>query len=158
MRRVDRIRDAGVRGCCQVTNEGRYDPATDSWSPIASMGALAAWNFQSAFWTGTEAIAWTGRWHRYNVASDSWSLTPDGPATPASNGGYSAVWTGTEMIVWGGGSSGQQNTEVASIPQPTPGADVDGRRVPSARTRHSAGLDRQRDDRLGRSNSAALRS
>ena len=123
-----------------VANEGRYDPATDSWSLIAPMGELTSFNFRAAFWTGTEAIAWNGRGVRYNAASNSWSLVPTDPATPASSTGYSAVWTGSEMIVWGGaGAGGCKNTggrfnPVSNTWTPT----STGAGVPDARSGHSA--------------------
>jgi N-acetylneuraminic acid mutarotase len=128
-------------GCCAVTTEGRYDPATDSWSPIASMAALPGSKvFRTAFWTGTEAIAWNGTGYRYNAASNSWSLVPTDPATPASSTGYSAVWTGTEMLVWGGsGAGGYKNTGGRFNPASntwTPTSTGPG--VPDARAGHSA--------------------
>ena len=91
-------------------NDGKaYDPTTDTWSPISSMGAPSGrWNHR-AFWTGSEMIIWGGATNhvtltggRYNPASDSWSSMPTTNSWEAS--GASAVWSGTKMIVWGGTS------------------------------------------------------
>jgi N-acetylneuraminic acid mutarotase len=39
---------------------GRYVPASDSWSPVATAGAPANTPVQSAVWTGTQLIVWSG--------------------------------------------------------------------------------------------------
>ena len=97
---------------------GRYDPATDSWRPIASIGQPDARNGMKGVWTGTEMILWGGTGGhsgcciqlesggRYDPQSDSWRPTSIGPGVPASRSGHSVVWTGAEMIVWGGDVNG----------------------------------------------------
>ncbi len=91
-------------------NDGaRYDPATDSWSPIPSAPFAAARS--AAVWTGTEMIVYGGASSgpsdsvllntgaRYNPVSNTWTSLP--PALqPRSR--HAAVWTGSRMIVWGG--------------------------------------------------------
>ncbi len=78
-----------------------YDPATDSWRAVSTVGAPIG--SETAVWTGTEAIFWGGvpTGGRYNPTTDSWSLVSETNA-PASGIGYSLVWTGSEMIVFGG--------------------------------------------------------
>src|SRR5439155_20893762 len=39
---------------------GRYDPATDSWKPIAMAGAPSPRSVFACVWTGTEMLVWGG--------------------------------------------------------------------------------------------------
>jgi hypothetical protein len=90
---------------------GRYDPATDSWSPV-STGAHApsARYDHTAVWTGDSMIVWGGccgqpgaTGARYDVANDSWSAISTSGA-PAGRYRHHAVWSGERMIVAGGWS------------------------------------------------------
>ena len=97
----------------QLSDGARYDPATDSWSPLNSVGSPSARSLATAVWTGSEMIVWGGYGSggsgplglntggRYNPASDSWSPVPVTGA-PSIRYAHSAVWSGTEMIVFGG--------------------------------------------------------
>jgi N-acetylneuraminic acid mutarotase len=87
----------------------RYDPATDTWTPISTIGAPTARSDHSAVWTGREMIVWggvtdpstVGTGGRYDPASDTWNaISTDG--APTSRRDHTAVWTGAEMIIWGG--------------------------------------------------------
>jgi len=89
---------------------GRYDPATDSWTPtsIADVAPSGRSGF-TAVWTGTEMIVWGGDFQniggRYDPVSDTWTEMPGGlSGTPEGRDNHTAIWTGTEMIVWGGHS------------------------------------------------------
>ncbi len=100
-----------------VTNTGaRYNPATDTWTPIASGGGSR--QNHTAFWTGTEMLVWGGTvlgsggifgggggpvnsGARYNLAGNSWTFI-SGTGAPLARQEHSAVFTGTEMIIWGG--------------------------------------------------------
>lgn len=87
----------------------RYDPATDSWTPVSTLNAPPASDGATTVWTGVEMIVWGGylgsyrnTGNRYNPATDSWQvMTVSGAPAPRMN--HSAIWTGSEMIVWGGG-------------------------------------------------------
>jgi N-acetylneuraminic acid mutarotase len=98
-------------------NDGAlYDPATDSWTGIASTGAPSVREGFSAVWSGTDMIIWGG-WGtigsffstrtnfndgaRYNLAANTWSPMSSAGA-PFRRHGHSAVWSGSQMIVWGG--------------------------------------------------------
>ena len=98
----------------QPLNDGaRYNPQTDSWTPVASMAAPSVRLNHTAVWTGTEMIVWggfsctgcadpeLGTGARYNPAANAWTPTSV-VAAPAARGNHSAVWTGSAMIVWGG--------------------------------------------------------
>jgi N-acetylneuraminic acid mutarotase len=88
----------------------RYDPVSDTWSPMATAGTPVARDQHRAFWTGSEMIVWSGRQQigvqapgggRYDPATDSWramSTSGQGPGGLVPH----AVWTGSEMVVWDG--------------------------------------------------------
>jgi hypothetical protein len=51
----------GDDGASLYTNTGgRYDPATDSWTPTSLSGAPSARYYQSAVWTGSVMVVWGG--------------------------------------------------------------------------------------------------
>ncbi len=95
---------------------GRYNPATDTWSPLpapAGNPTMADAGF-SVMWTGAEMIVWGGTamgnsflntGYRFNPAGNegvgSWSAV-NAATAPPGRGRHHAVWSGTEMIVWGG--------------------------------------------------------
>ena len=43
-----------------LNNGGRYDPATDSWTPTSTTNAPDARYSHTAVWTGNEMIVWGG--------------------------------------------------------------------------------------------------
>ena len=92
---------------------GRYDPATDSWTPTFLPSSPEARSSVSPIWTGNLMLVWggvgnqTNLGRRYDPMTDSWSPMSSA-GVPASRSGHSAVWTGTEMLVWGG--TPQSNT------------------------------------------------
>ena len=116
----------GGRFCLACANGelgtgARYDPATDTWTPIATLNAPEARFNHTAIWTGSKMIIWGGASDRqigsltvldnggiYDPATDSWTaITTVGAPLPTRC--HVAVWTGTEMIVFGG----QNNTNFA---------------------------------------------
>ena len=92
----------------QVFGDGAsYDVASDTWSPLPTIGAPSARCAHKAFWTGREMIVWGGGDGKNGTTDGAaldletgvWRpLNPEG----APNGGSATVWTGTEMLVWGG--------------------------------------------------------
>ncbi len=89
---------------------GRYEPATDSWSFVSEIGEPGVRAEHSAVWTGTEMIVWGGfgldpanTGGRYNPVTDTWQATTLAGA-PSARWDHVAVWTGSEMILWGGGN------------------------------------------------------
>jgi N-acetylneuraminic acid mutarotase len=89
----------------------KYDPQTDSWTPISGINAPAARMSFPSLWTGTELIVWGGfvltpdtgsdTGARYNPTTDTWTPMQTTNA-PTPRGNHSAVWTGSEVVVWGG--------------------------------------------------------
>jgi N-acetylneuraminic acid mutarotase len=86
---------------------GRYNPETDSWTPLSLANAPSPRTKHTAVWTGKEMIVWGG-WRagalndgkRYDPAKDLWNDLTDSPL--AGRCRHTAIWTGSEMIVWGG--------------------------------------------------------
>jgi N-acetylneuraminic acid mutarotase len=95
----------------EFNSGGRYNPATDSWSPTSTAGAPEARASHTAVWTGIEMIVWGGvtgggfsflnSGGRYNPATDSWR--PTGTVnSPGPRYAHAAVWTGAMMVTFGG--------------------------------------------------------
>jgi N-acetylneuraminic acid mutarotase len=100
-----------------VNTGGVYNPATNTWTALATGNAPAARQYHTAVWTGTEMIVWGGAagqagvntGGRYNPQTNSWQQTAT-TNTAAARYGHNAVWTGSKMLVWGGASSFATNT------------------------------------------------
>ena len=113
----------GVWGNDTLHNDGaRYNPASDTWKPVATKNAPSARVDFSAVWAGREMLVWGGftdthsRYQgghadahlntggRYDPSSDSWkTITTQG--APSKRWLNSMVWTGKEAIIWGGGNA-----------------------------------------------------
>jgi hypothetical protein len=50
---------------------GRYSPADNFWTAIATKGAPSARQEHTAVWTGSEMLVWGG-----DYLTDTWSYTP----------------------------------------------------------------------------------
>jgi hypothetical protein len=129
-------------------NDGaRYDPATNTWTPIATTDAPEARYGHTAVWTGSEMIVWGGEGDsgylytggRYNPTTDSWTSISTSNA-PEGRSYHTAVWTGSDMIIWGGGpgvthglnTGGRYNRATDTW------TDTSTTNAPEARTGHSA--------------------
>lgn len=95
-----------------VGTGGRYDPATNTWTPITANGAPPARHSHCAEWTGSKMIVWGGFGTAayettggvYDPATDSWSpMTTTG--APSGRVKMACAWTGKELVVWGGTST-----------------------------------------------------
>jgi N-acetylneuraminic acid mutarotase len=121
----------GTNTSCSATDRdadgARYDPATDSWAPIAPLPGGARTQ-HVAVWTGSRMIVWGGTRQtlispepptcqtqffgsgsRYDPVTDSWSSMTNVSA-PLARRGANGVWTGNELIVWGGSDFNGTNT------------------------------------------------
>lgn len=87
----------------------RYNPQTDEWKAMSTVGASGNGRRMVVVWTGSEMLVWGGNGTensgaRYDPATDSWTpmSMSNGPIS-----GYTqfTVWTGSEMIVWLGDST-----------------------------------------------------
>jgi hypothetical protein len=130
-------------GLPDLFNDGaRYDPATDSWSPISQLSAPTERAAFAFVWTGQELVVWGGSCEpdypegtcnsgdavftggQYDPAADSWrpTTTVGAPGPILATVG---IWTGTEMIVWGGLQSDNSTlTHMGGRYVPIQGEDV----------------------------------
>jgi N-acetylneuraminic acid mutarotase len=135
--------------CTEVLNDGaRYDPSTDTWTPIANTSGLTPRHFHQAIWTGSQMIVWGGTTDpqgiAYDPATDTWTLISALNA-PAPTFFGASVWTGEEMLVWGGCmtyTTGYCSTVSASggryNPVTNTWAGIASQSAPSARYYHTA--------------------
>jgi N-acetylneuraminic acid mutarotase len=95
----------------ELNSGGRYDPATDTWTPTSTLAAPEGRDTHTSLWTGSLMVVWGGQriedldvntGGRYDPATDSWTATSTLHA-PSARAGHTAVWTGSQMVVWGGG-------------------------------------------------------
>jgi hypothetical protein len=92
-----------------LNDGGRYDPALNTWTSLATGGAPSPRTGHAAIWNGGEMIVWGGTdgtaiyadGARYNPVSNQWLPIPASPLMAARTY-HTAIWSGTEMIVWGG--------------------------------------------------------
>lgn len=86
-----------------------YNPATDTWTPIASGNAPTARTAHSAVWTGAEMLVYGGETAggtvasggAYDPATDQWRTLAN-PGSPQPRSSATAVWSGSEAIFFGG--------------------------------------------------------
>jgi N-acetylneuraminic acid mutarotase len=147
----------GVSEMEMLGDGGRYNPDSNTWTPVSTGENSPSPRFQhAAVWTGSEMIVWGGHYHsgmggnqifndgaRYNPDTETWIPIGDS-GVPCGRTDFTAVWNGTEMIAWGGYSEnpkcyGYLNTGGRYNPWSdtwTPTGTGDN--VPSPRGYHSA--------------------
>jgi hypothetical protein len=95
-----------------VMDAARYNPTTDTWTPMSLEGAPVPLVRPDAVWTGSEFIVWGAPYARpgtrrgpltyvgtrYNLATDRWQPLP---SAPPGTFWSMLVWTGSELIAWG---------------------------------------------------------
>ena len=93
-----------------------YDPVTDSWQPMTTLGAPVQRTGHSSVWTGSVMAIWGGSgpfdWSgtgQYDPAANTWLAHGATAGEPPPTNFAPAVWTGSRMVVWGGQSNGLQN-------------------------------------------------
>lgn len=89
----------------------RYNPATNTWTTMATEGSPPASWGTTAYWTGSRLLVWGGfDWYLnepvesgglYDPEADTWQAMTDEGAPSYRLYGVS-VWTGEELIIWGG--------------------------------------------------------
>lgn len=134
---------------------GRYNPTTDTWTPVPTPAGVSPRYFHAAVWTGTDMIVLGGERTRYvrpfkwetdyftdvahfTPATGQWRVN-HAPGEQAFRSYPSAVWTGTELLLWGGGY------EYRKLPdgwryQPSSGAwtALSGVSAPAGRVGHAS--------------------
>ena len=91
---------------------GRYDPSTDTWTPMGMTNVPDARVDTAGVWSGNKLIVWGGydlgddfdldTGGSYSPLTDSWTATSLGGTAPSSREGHVAVFNGKQMLVWGG--------------------------------------------------------
>ena len=129
-----------------LNSGGKYDPATDSWSPMSAANAPSARRWHEAVWTGSLMLVWGGgnssgelnTGGRYDLATDTWSPISTTNA-PSPRFGHTVIWSGSIMAVWGGriGIS-NLNTGGRYDPASDTWASISTVSAPSARSFHTA--------------------
>src|SRR5262245_28149741 len=131
---------------------GRYNPATDTWTPTIRVGAPQPREWHAAVWTGREMVVWGGSvtagdgqktyfnsGGRYDPIHDAWLPTSVAGDVPAARERATAVWTGSAMIVWGGLNSAPLKTGGLYDPSTDSWRPTStGVNVPAERQGHSA--------------------
>ncbi len=167
---------ACVTTCDQLNTGARYDPASDTWSAISTLGAPSPRWSHTAVWTGSEMLIWGGFSNtadagrsggRYDPGRDSWSPITTTAAPAGVSLGAGAVWTGRYMVVGAGGASTGGRYDASAdvwLPVSNRGSAHRrplrplARRLDAGRTSERArgpsrpqrGLDRERDARVRR--------
>jgi N-acetylneuraminic acid mutarotase len=93
----------------ELNTGGKYNPASDSWTPTGTTNAPEGRSTHTAVWTGSEMIVWGGfddsgvfnSGGRYDPRTGNWTATSF-TNVPTPRAGHTAVWTGNKMIIWGG--------------------------------------------------------
>jgi N-acetylneuraminic acid mutarotase len=127
---------------------GRYDPASNSWTPTSTGRSPSARRDHTAVWTGTAMLVWGGDTgdqlgsnfgRRYDPTTDNWTLMSQTGA-PVPRHHHTATWTGTKMIVWGGfaGASGALQSGGLYDPFSDSWAPTSLDGAPTARLSHTA--------------------
>jgi hypothetical protein len=144
---------SGFASGTETNTGGRYDPSSDSWSPISTgTNVPPARSSHSAVWTGVEMIVWGGATDsshkfrdggRYDPLTDSWAAVSVGAGCLTGRFGHTAVWTGSEMIVWGGEDREDSPHPTNTGARYSPSSDswvptFPGATLPSPRDHHTA--------------------
>jgi hypothetical protein len=137
-----------------LASGGRYDPASDTWSPVSQSAtldgistALPARTEHLAVWTGSRMLVWGGHgpgttdqrvvWS-YDPVADTWTGNTGDGVSPEGIQGASAVWTGTELIVWGGSYGMDTGSGSRYHPGTNTWSAISTDGAPSARSDHAA--------------------
>ena len=139
----------GVFDTTGASAGGRYNPATDNWTPTSTINAPSGREGHTAIWTGTEMIVWGGTDNstnfntggRYSPVTNTWTVTSTSNA-PTARQDHTAVWTGSEMIIWGGWNGFDGNTVFDTGGRYNPNTDswtaTSTANAPAARAVHTA--------------------
>jgi N-acetylneuraminic acid mutarotase len=139
----------GVFDTTGASAGGKYNPATDSWTPTGTINEPSGREGHTAVWTGTEMIVWGGTDNstifntgaRYSPVTNTWTATSTSNA-PTARQDHTAVWTGSEMIIWGGWDGFAGNTVFDTGGRYNPNTDswtaTSTANAPAARAIHTA--------------------
>lgn len=102
-------------GGALLSDGARYNPATDSWTPLPATDARGGWRL-AALWTGSEVAVWDGgsaatvdsngfaiaeaTLRLFDPVANSWRASVSACEPYLGASGYQAHWTGSELFVW----------------------------------------------------------
>jgi hypothetical protein len=96
-------------------NGARYNPTTDTWTPVETAGAPSRRAYHAAAWTGSQMVIWGGYngvkindGAIYTPATGSWTEMSTLNA-PFPRIAFASEWTGSELIIWGGSDDSGHN-------------------------------------------------
>lgn len=104
---------------------GIYEPVSNTWRPVSTVGAPSPRDRHTALWTGSRMIIWggdDGKEHDlstgglYDPVTNSWVATSTTGA-PSGRDGHAGVWSGSKMIIWGG-YAGNDETNTGGVFDP----------------------------------------
>ena len=111
-----------IGGDVHFNHAAKYNPATNTWSTISSLGKPSERFAYAAQWADNKFLIWggfekqlSGAFVRvrsgavYNNATNTWSEIPLTSSTPDERSFPYGVWNGTEWMIWGGGSVSGRN-------------------------------------------------
>ncbi len=130
--RASAVHPSVCGNCSLGPEEGRrYQPHTDTWRPMSTIGAPTARTLGLYQWTGTELFVWGGFNMQvvgggysstpledgglYNPTTDSWRPIPrelDPLRAPQNRIEAVVGWTGTEVVIFGG-----RNADLSDVGQ-----------------------------------------
>ncbi len=124
---------------------GRYDPATDTWTPTSTTNAPSALYGYTTVWIGSHMVVWGGSdglsffsaGGRYDPASDTWTPTSTTNA-PSGRSDHTAVGAGSLMLVWGGFGGSYLNTGGRYNPVTDTWTPISTTNAPPGRRYHTA--------------------
>jgi N-acetylneuraminic acid mutarotase len=149
-----------------LSDGGRYNPLTDSWTPVPAIPGITpgARLGHTAVWTGTEMIVWGGLGCDSAVLASQCGSSSSFTETYRADGGrynpnqnpltawtsisttngpgarflHTAIWTGSKMVVWGGEGAEIFNTGAQYDPANDTWLSISTSNAPSARYFHTA--------------------
>jgi len=89
---------------------GIYEPVSNTWRPISTVGAPSPRDRHTALWTGSRMIVWGGDDGKendlstggiYDPVTDRWEAISNVGA-PSGRDDHAGVWADSKMIIWGG--------------------------------------------------------
>jgi N-acetylneuraminic acid mutarotase len=139
-------------GITGLDTGGKYNPATDTWTPISTVGAPSARFYARAGWIGltvNRMIVWGGTpdftnglstGGVYDPALNSWTATTVTGA-PTARFNHTMVRSSSTIIVWGGTPDDNTGLNTGGVYDPVADswtATAIDANTPSARFRHTA--------------------
>jgi hypothetical protein len=118
-----------------LTDGARFNPITDTWTPMSDRGAPDSSASSVAVWTGSAMLVWNGLLgERYDPIADAW--TPMA-APPEPILGARLVWTGERLLIWGASSFAAAGAGAAYDPLTNSWKTMSTTGAPARRTGYS---------------------